>query len=174
MKETDLHWAAGFLDGEGYFAKPAFGSGRSARINAVQKDDWPLLKLQAILGGTLNRYQNHQKGRTFEGTWYWRWEIYGDRAVDVMRELLPLLSPRRQLRIATIIENWEIRKVRSRRMRGVGLLNSQKTHCKRGHEFTSENTYAKDGKNRQCRTCQRVAALRWYHANKPGLGSINQ
>lgn len=33
--------------------------------------------------------------------------------------------------------------------------NARKTHCKRGHEFTEENTYRWQGK-RHCRTCQRL------------------
>lgn len=30
---------------------------------------------------------------------------------------------------------------------------SRQTHCKRGHEFTAENTYHKKGGGRQCRAC---------------------
>ncbi len=34
--------------------------------------------------------------------------------------------------------------------------NTFKTHCKRGHEFTEENTYRyPSGKKRQCLTCKR-------------------
>jgi len=38
-------------------------------------------------------------------------------------------------------------------------VNARKTHCKRGHEFTSENTYIffTDGRpHRVCRTCQSI------------------
>lgn len=31
--------------------------------------------------------------------------------------------------------------------------NKDKTHCKRGHEFTPENTYRRKDGGRQCRTC---------------------
>lgn len=40
-----------------------------------------------------------------------------------------------------------------------------KTHCKRGHKFTEENTYVRRGA-RSCRTCQREARLRHYRRQK--------
>jgi len=48
-------------------------------------------------------------------------------------------------------------------MRGIGLasINSSKTHCKNGHEFTAENTYFRKGAGRQCRMC-RVIENRKY------------
>ena len=44
-------------------------------------------------------------------------------------------------------------------LRGVGVmaLNARKTHCKRGHEFTPENTYIDADGRRGCRTCRRMA-----------------
>lgn len=35
--------------------------------------------------------------------------------------------------------------------------NARKTHCKRGHEFTEENTDFRSGGSRRCRTCLRAA-----------------
>lgn len=37
---------------------------------------------------------------------------------------------------------------------GVAAINARKTACKRGHEFTPENTYMNGGR-RVCRTCKR-------------------
>lgn len=37
--------------------------------------------------------------------------------------------------------------------------NSRKTHCKRGHGFTPENTYIHNG-TRHCRSCERLKHLR--------------
>lgn len=45
-------------------------------------------------------------------------------------------------------------------------VNAAKTHCKRGHEFTPENTVIKSGPRRECRTCKRVADLKRWHARK--------
>lgn len=42
------------------------------------------------------------------------------------------------------------------------------THCIRGHEFTEENTY-RNGKRRQCRTCQRLRQQRYQAARKLAL-----
>ena len=43
-----------------------------------------------------------------------------------------------------------------------------KTHCKRGHEFTPDNTkWIRDGRARQCRACARIMANRRYHAKHP-------
>ena len=46
--------------------------------------------------------------------------------------------------------------------RGVGWAgeNARKTHCKRGHEFTPENTYTYRGM-RSCRLCARIKAKRY-------------
>lgn len=41
------------------------------------------------------------------------------------------------------------------------------THCKNGHEFTTENTYVMPDGNRSCRTCRNAASLR-YKARRRG------
>jgi hypothetical protein len=41
-------------------------------------------------------------------------------------------------------------------LRGVGptAVNARKTHCKRGHEFTPQNTYARPDGGRECKACR--------------------
>lgn len=39
------------------------------------------------------------------------------------------------------------------------------THCKRGHEFTEENTYVSPKGNRDCRTCGNARKRKWLAAN---------
>lgn len=41
---------------------------------------------------------------------------------------------------------------------------NRKTHCKRGHEFTQENTKTTNRGGRQCRTCCNAAWMACYHA----------
>jgi len=42
-----------------------------------------------------------------------------------------------------------------------GTRNRSKTHCKRGHEFTPENTHVWNG-HRTCLTCRRAFEKRYY------------
>lgn len=45
-------------------------------------------------------------------------------------------------------------------------INFAKTHCKRGHKFTKENTLKqRRGKNRYCRTCMRAYKKKWNLEN---------
>lgn len=41
----------------------------------------------------------------------------------------------------------------------------RKTHCKRGHEFTSENTLTLSTGSRACRTCARIRLENWNKHN---------
>jgi hypothetical protein len=45
---------------------------------------------------------------------------------------------------------------------GVAARRARQTHCKRGHEFTPENTRTTAKGSRVCRTCQREARRQWY------------
>ena len=45
---------------------------------------------------------------------------------------------------------------------------SSQTHCKRGHEFTAENTYVW-GNMRHCKECVRTRSREWYRKKNPGI-----
>lgn len=49
----------------------------------------------------------------------------------------------------------------------VPRINSFKTHCPQGHEYTSENTYIIPSTgSRSCRVCKRVSGLASFHRRK--------
>ena len=64
------------------------------------------------------------------------------------------------------------------RTRAAGKLGGSKTHCKRGYEFTAENTYVVPGRNnRQCLTCRRIAQRerrRTFRKNKMQIDANNK
>lgn len=43
-------------------------------------------------------------------------------------------------------------------------INSSKTHCPQGHEYSTENTYANRSLGRLCRICSRAASRRNYYS----------
>lgn len=53
-------------------------------------------------------------------------------------------------------------KENSLRGNGATAMNARKTHCKRGHEFTDENTYFQNPNSRTCRQCVRDRQRRAY------------
>ena len=44
--------------------------------------------------------------------------------------------------------------------------NKNKTHCKRGHRFSKENTYITPNGERTCKTCQNMHQKKWRDKNK--------
>ena len=54
-------------------------------------------------------------------------------------------------------------------MRGMGAcaVNSRKTHCKRGHPFTPENTMLSPRGYRACRECDRAKSRAWQRSRRP-------
>jgi len=66
-------------------------------------------------------------------------------------------------------QNYNARMYYKRKQEALGKKvtpNFGKTHCKHGHEFTPENTRIKKTGSRDCRTCDRKRALRYYYNKK--------
>ncbi len=58
-----------------------------------------------------------------------------------------------------------------RRGEGLAGINARKTHCIRGHEFTSKNTRVDRNGHRACRACQRLRSRDRYAARR-GLRQV--
>ena len=60
--------------------------------------------------------------------------------------------------------------VNTLRGRGITAMQARQTHCKRGHEFTAENTYLTSSGGRDCRECMRrrgrIKMRSWRAARK--------
>lgn len=60
-------------------------------------------------------------------------------------------------------------------LRGIGIaaVNARKTHCKRGHEFTKENTYIiKTG--RECRICRALCVSNYQKTHREQRNANNR
>jgi len=102
MTETDLAWAAGFIDGEGHIGCGLYkhkGNKRSyhnAILCAAQVKPVPLHKLETMFGGTV-RFCGDEYGG------YYEWRVYGDNALRVLTQLLPYLV-QKHLQAALVME----------------------------------------------------------------------
>lgn len=87
--DTEIAWAAGFLDGEGYTSINSNGRYRTICIAVTQKDLRPLQRFQRIMGiGNI---------LTPEASGVTRWRVSGRKAMAVLERLWPYLSePKRE------------------------------------------------------------------------------
>jgi len=140
----DLGWAAGFIEGEGHFRFQINSKRRGGCpvVTADQVDRWPLDKLATLFGGRVY-WRPQRSGHNGIHVWY----VRGKVAVGVMMTLYSLMTAHRKSQIANSLAPWK----------KLATYNGDKTHCKRGHEFSKENTILftqRSGRiGRRCRAC---------------------
>lgn len=156
MTPEETAWLAGLLEGEGCFYLQ--------RARGYWKRGYPALRLQmtdhdvvaraaALMGGA--RVQRREPGGPNAQPTFLI-SLMGWPAVDVMQAVRPLMGERRAAKIAELVDDYD------------AVRRSGRTHCKRGHEFTVENTYVYPDGTRQCNQCRRSWARGRYRAMKEG------
>ena len=60
----------------------------------------------------------------------------------------------------------------TRRGEGISVINGEKTHCPRGHEYTEPNTYVLPSGSRVCRTCQAAHSAARYRQSLNGRVTV--
>lgn len=142
IRMEDLHWAAGFLEGEGCFSF----SGKGLKIQVAQVQRWPLERLLKLFGGGISQ-QRTQRKPTHQicSQWY----LSGFQAAALMMTIYPLLSPRRQNQIKQALAEWHPQKITQR----------LRQKCPRGHQYSPALRAGRP--IRICKTCISIA-----HRNK--------
>ena len=94
---SNLHWAAGFMEGEGSF-RQFNKTGNSSGVEATNCDLEPLYKLQQFFGGRIRKKAMGPRNRQQP----YSWAAYGVRARGIILTLYMLMSEKRkrQCRIA--------------------------------------------------------------------------
>ena len=95
MDESDLHWLAGLLEGEGSFLKPPPSNGNRIRIS-IQMTDVDVIERVCSLWGTKYYVSKPQKAHHKPG--YVTGLGYAP-AAEMMRRLRPLMGERRRQQI---------------------------------------------------------------------------
>ena len=171
--DVDRAWAAGFFDGEGHAAMVRGTNGYpSFRVAVSQATDYASLRRFARIMGVGRLYGPY---RHKKDDWSPTMQFYAhnEEAMHVVAVMFPYLGKVKLTQALRAADQWrltrrlkmqeaaELREERKRHIR-------QRTHCKYGHELTSENTYpASDDPTRlDCRTCRNASARRSYYRNK--------
>lgn len=148
--DTELAWAAGFMEGEGCFG---YYGGRRTRngkttgrtkalvIMAVQKDREPLDKLLGIIkGGFISYYPDR-----------WEWRVNGHLAAPIMEIFLPHMSVRRQEAIRNSLSQHYSKQAEIEARKNSPV-------CNKGHLWSKEAGFVTKGPqkgNRYCKACSR-------------------
>lgn len=146
MNMNELHWAAGFLEGEGAFilrGKNAPKHGISLSLKASQVNPEPLYRLQSLFGGSVyGPYKHRPSMKIRHQQPFFEWQVGGQAAARAFMTCYVLMSVKRKREISSALARWKLVPVR-------GMGNA---FCCRGHEFTVANTYLRRG-GRVCRKC---------------------
>lgn len=145
MRPEDVGWLAGIIDGEGTVVV-------EQRCVAVYNTELEIVA-RCELVAQAGRVRVSRPANGSQKTLYiWtlkRWDDF----VRVMSSVVLLMSSRKRTQVEKILANPPR-----------GRSKNQRTHCRRGHEYTSENTLWNQG-FKYCRTCQ-VDSRRKYEARK--------
>lgn len=115
----ELHWAAGFLEGDGYFSSSL--SRANDLVGATCADRDILEKLQHLFGGNIRKVSGKGLGPLTKKTIY-SWRLHSIKAIALMMTLYTLMGERRREKIRSILAAWRSRPSRGKSPGGLAAL----------------------------------------------------
>lgn len=102
----DIAWAAGFIEGEGCFSSASVSS---PRIRVSQCNIEPLMRIQALFGGSIRPNKPHDPRHNSQ----YCWSLSGPRGRGLMYTIFTYMSPKRRLQIKEALgiepkQRWRI------------------------------------------------------------------
>lgn len=97
MKEENLHWLVGLLEGEGSFMRGSPSSPNSPRIAVQMTDEDVVARAAALLGVGYTKNGADPRNPNWKLTFSAK--VRGARAVDLMLQLQPYMGARRYAQI---------------------------------------------------------------------------
>jgi hypothetical protein len=121
IPDSDVYWLAGLLEGEGSFLKgPPSEPGRPG-IQLAMTDEDVVARVATILNIAYGVVTNRRESR-WKAVYYLR--LRGERAVEMMRVLRPLMGHRRQNQIDEALATWKPRQPRISRDQAVEIMKA--------------------------------------------------
>lgn len=101
MKEKDLYWVVGLLEGEGSFLLKKKADSAIIQCNMTDLDI--LKRLCNLAGGGICKIKKRESH--WKQSWYWY--LHGKKALNLMKKLEPLMGSRRKSKIQECIKIYE-------------------------------------------------------------------
>ena len=150
MDIKELYWAAGFLEGEGAFHWRKAPHNQFS-ISANQNDPESLFRLKQHWGGAI---YGPLKSKNPRAQLFFAWRLGGPAVASLAMMIYPLMTRRRQEKIAECLTEW----------RKVEHGPRYKTMCKRGHDLNDSRLTVQG--SRDCRQCSRLRNRKYRAARK--------
>lgn len=143
-----LEWLAGLLEGEAWFGERRRNDGGVPRpYISLKMTDRDVVERVAEMFGTavtfIHRVEPQHKDQ-------WVTRCQGNRAIEIMRGILPFMGKRRTETIEMLLFLYE----------DAPVGHAGKTHCPEGHEYDYVSPTGKRG----CRRCRNSASKRYRAA----------
>lgn len=106
MELKDLYWAAGFLEGDGYFSSSPSRSNDLVGATCADRDI--LERLQSLFGGNIRQVTGKGLGPLTKKDIY-SWRLHGSKGIGLMMTLYSLMGIRRKAKIKQILADWKAR-----------------------------------------------------------------
>ena len=154
----DIYWAAGFIDGEGWFANQKCMASMRAKQNSPEL----LYRLQKIFGGNVDPAYTVKSGR-YKGKKIAAYYLGTEKAAGALMTLYPIMSTKRQAEIRKVLQVWKSKPLRSCKV--ISLFGK----CAKGHDWIPTNITIRKESNKtikQCRLCINENRLKYYYKNK--------
>jgi hypothetical protein len=103
-KREKIIRSSGILEGEGTFITKT--NGHRPIVACQMTDQDVIFDLQKLWGGRVYYSKARQKGYKD----VWRWQVGGDEAVELMKQIRPFMYSRRKEKIDQVIKVWENQK----------------------------------------------------------------
>lgn len=120
--QKTLYWLAGLLEAEGSFIAPPPSEPNNPRISVAMTDEDVIARIAKIFGVKYHIW--HPKNENHKTAYLAK--LRGRRAVDLMQELYPLMSHRRQKQIDLALTNHVYRPDGKGENHGNSKLNDEK------------------------------------------------
>lgn len=154
---ANLYWAAGIMEGEGWFGCSKDKGAEKGLVAALTMTDVDVIDRFA----SIFTFGTRSERLLPSGKIAYKWSAtHQSKTAGFMMTLFPLMGSRRQVKILQVLESWKAR----------ALPKKVWSHCKNGHELSGgnlkivqEGVYTK----RRCIECGKLRQQKHRANNNP-------